>query len=583
MPTTVESGGSPWARRRACLGALAALALAGSACLDGEPPRPDLLLVSSSPVGHHGWDHEDLLFCPEAARSGSEPDPRFACRLAARGAYYRWAFSAAADPAPSIASLFTSLPAHRHGVTRSPATFARSETVTLAEQLAQAGYATAGFTGRPRLNRARDLDQGFELYWVAGEEHDAGDPIRAAAAWIALQREYDRPWFAWIGPSRRAGPGRIGAAREARGSRGRGRWHRAAARRRGDRHPERRASGSRERRDRGIGELAGRARTRTGTGTAPVQPTGRTAAARGRRAGRGDRPRTDAAALGCDRGTRALRGRTAADRAAPAGGPARPWARRRGAAGLRDRPRWPLLPALPTADPRDGRRPRWARSGSGIGRRGSQSNRPIGPIGAGARRAAPPPVGLDGSARDGGARPARPRHDRRAGDPTERRSAPAPPRLGAEAPRGRVRASARGGQWTHGADRGVGSHGCCEVDGEPAQERKFTSSGEGMAFPSEAERPLPFPPSRGGSLRKPKGFRRLHRPAPSRPSAGRGHTDCSPAPRREGVVVPHPKTPAYPKHATGVRRRFSVRASGRSDGRSEPHRAASDRAAERDC
>ena len=184
--------------RRARLGALAALLLAAPACFDGAPPRPDLLLISSSPTGSHGWDHEDLLHCPEASRGASEPDPRFACRLADRGAYYRWAFSAAADPAPSIASLFTSLPAHRHGVTRSPATFARSEAATLAERLAEAGYATGGFTGRARLNRARDLDQGFGLYWVAGPQHDAGDPIRAAAAWIALQQEYDRPWFAWI-------------------------------------------------------------------------------------------------------------------------------------------------------------------------------------------------------------------------------------------------------------------------------------------------------------------------------------------------------------------------------------------------
>jgi len=91
---------------------------------------------------------------------GARPTTPFLNEFAARGVTFEWALSAASWTLPSHAAMFTGHRAVEFGLTwNSP--FADS-LPTLAEQLSQRGYATAGFVANPAyLSDFFGLDRGF--------------------------------------------------------------------------------------------------------------------------------------------------------------------------------------------------------------------------------------------------------------------------------------------------------------------------------------------------------------------------------------------------------------------------------------
>jgi len=83
-------------------------------------------------------------------------------RLAAEGVLFEHCASAAAWTRPSVASLLTSLAPPSHGITR--AGLAVSDgVVTLAEQMRQAGYITAGFLTSTHAGMSANMQQGYDF------------------------------------------------------------------------------------------------------------------------------------------------------------------------------------------------------------------------------------------------------------------------------------------------------------------------------------------------------------------------------------------------------------------------------------
>ncbi len=135
------------------LALLACVAL-GSACGGEGPARPDLVLITVDRFA------TDRLPCFEG-----EIDPGDAvCALAEGGTLFAWTAASGAGEAAAAASVLTGLPPELHGVTDDGQSFLRDPNVTIAEELSQAGYATAAFVASPRVNRSRRLDQGFAYY-----------------------------------------------------------------------------------------------------------------------------------------------------------------------------------------------------------------------------------------------------------------------------------------------------------------------------------------------------------------------------------------------------------------------------------
>jgi arylsulfatase A-like enzyme len=167
-------------RHGRCATLLAALAWA-LACGAEPPPLPDLLLITAAPL------RADQLSC-----YGGPDDAGVAiCGLASHGTRFVWAFTTATQGGPAAASLLTSLLPSDHGLDDRPASFLRSDVTTLPERLREAGYHTAAFVSSPELLRARNLDQGFELYDDRLHRADGAAPARTAAltvdaalAWI---------------------------------------------------------------------------------------------------------------------------------------------------------------------------------------------------------------------------------------------------------------------------------------------------------------------------------------------------------------------------------------------------------------
>ena len=83
--------------------------------------------------------------------------------LAAESIRFEWAFSQAPTTAPSLASMLTGLYPATHGM-RSGENRLPGEAVTLAEALAERGYATAAFVDGGYLSAGFGFDQGFAHY-----------------------------------------------------------------------------------------------------------------------------------------------------------------------------------------------------------------------------------------------------------------------------------------------------------------------------------------------------------------------------------------------------------------------------------
>jgi arylsulfatase len=170
---------------------------AGCSERGGEPPAgpPNLVLITVDTL------RADRLACyGGAVGAGIE-----LCGLFDAGARYTWAVSTAPSTAPSIASILTSLYPRDHGVSQFGKTRLADEVTTVAELLAEAGYATGAVISNPVIRRPRNLGQGFEVYddrMTRSErvrqnlrEREAGEASQAALAWA---REAQPPWFLWI-------------------------------------------------------------------------------------------------------------------------------------------------------------------------------------------------------------------------------------------------------------------------------------------------------------------------------------------------------------------------------------------------
>jgi arylsulfatase A-like enzyme len=157
---------------------------------------PNVLLITLDAV------RADHLHCYGYAR---ETSPRID-QLAAEGARFEAAISAAPWSLPTHASIFTSLIASIHGCQDSRHRLPKPH-LTLAERLKTTDFATAGFVSSPYLDPVFGLSQGFETYVdcgaaPAGPDASAPDeatsPRVVAAAREWLQNNTRRPFFMFV-------------------------------------------------------------------------------------------------------------------------------------------------------------------------------------------------------------------------------------------------------------------------------------------------------------------------------------------------------------------------------------------------
>ena len=108
------------------------------------------------------------------ARPGSAlPTPAIE-RLAREGRQYTNAFSTSCWTAPAHASLFTGLPALRHGTGWEMPSLAE-DLPTIAERFRSAGYRTAGFSANAWITPELGFARGFDVFRVAAIEYE---PLR---------------------------------------------------------------------------------------------------------------------------------------------------------------------------------------------------------------------------------------------------------------------------------------------------------------------------------------------------------------------------------------------------------------------
>lgn len=194
--------------------AAAVLAACGPATLSERPSRtdsrPNVLLVTldttrSDHLGVYGY---------------ARPTSPVLDRLADDSLVFTRAASTSSWTLPAHASMFTGKLPSAHGARVDPegellladglpgdeelpgyraSTIADAEQ-TLAERLAEAGYATAGVAGGPWLKRIFGLAAGFEHYDEAGVTswRGAAAPYVADAALQLLDRVDDRPFFLFV-------------------------------------------------------------------------------------------------------------------------------------------------------------------------------------------------------------------------------------------------------------------------------------------------------------------------------------------------------------------------------------------------
>jgi len=137
-------------------------------------------------------------------------DTPFLAELASRGVRFLRCRTPVPLTLPSCTSLLTGLLPARHGIrdNTSPPLPPRAvrRYATLAERLAEAGYATAAFVAANVLDPRYGLDAGFHRYDhppppIPGDprylERPAPDQTDRARAWLAT-RPKERPFFLWI-------------------------------------------------------------------------------------------------------------------------------------------------------------------------------------------------------------------------------------------------------------------------------------------------------------------------------------------------------------------------------------------------
>lgn len=185
--------GAAEGRIRGAAWAVIAATVLASAC--GEPSKPrNVVLVVLDTV------RADHLSCYGYGRRTTPNLDRFA----ASADRYVTARSTAPWTLPSHASLFTGKFPHRHGADAlklpsgavADAIALSDDEVTLAEALAEAGFATGAFVAnRGYVNPRLGLAQGFETF--VNERYEARRMSELAAEW-ASGVDASKPWFLFV-------------------------------------------------------------------------------------------------------------------------------------------------------------------------------------------------------------------------------------------------------------------------------------------------------------------------------------------------------------------------------------------------
>ncbi|HYC00017.1 MAG TPA: sulfatase [Candidatus Limnocylindrales bacterium] len=183
------------------LAVLAAFLGAAAAGCRREPVRPYVLLVTI-----------DTLRADHCSTYGYRPDTTpVMTRLAQSGVLFRAAYAPSATTAPSHAALLTGRHFRGLGVLKNGHVVA-DDAQTIAEALAEQGYATAGFVSSYPVISKFGFDQGFQVYDDEFLEEEASlgrrnggithDRLAEATAnrfiaWLK-KRHDDKPVFAWV-------------------------------------------------------------------------------------------------------------------------------------------------------------------------------------------------------------------------------------------------------------------------------------------------------------------------------------------------------------------------------------------------
>lgn len=186
------------ANRTRLLGIALIVLAGGPACRDstrepGTAPPPNLILF--------------VIDTLRADRLGSYGNARAATpnldAFAGEAMLFERAHAPAARTAPSHASLFTSTYPATHGVWNVTFDAAGEQlhprladaSITLAEVLRDAGYATAAVADGGWLTRVRGMDQGFETF--DSDNLGVVNRIDRALEWLD-ERDRDRPFFLFL-------------------------------------------------------------------------------------------------------------------------------------------------------------------------------------------------------------------------------------------------------------------------------------------------------------------------------------------------------------------------------------------------
>jgi hypothetical protein len=177
---------------------LLAVAVGLVGCEAEGPDNPNLVLITVDRLS------ADRLSC----FGGASDAGGSVCALGQQGTLFAWTASAGRSEASSAATVLTGLTEADHGIGADGQSFLADAQPSIAEDLSQAGYATAAFVASSQVNRSRRLDQGFDLYddRLASPSRSNGagsvDLSDAVRSWI---EEAPSPWFIWIHADRDVG------------------------------------------------------------------------------------------------------------------------------------------------------------------------------------------------------------------------------------------------------------------------------------------------------------------------------------------------------------------------------------------
>ncbi len=164
---------------------LAILSLLSGCSRQGPAPDTPVLLVTVDTL------RADHLGCYGCRR----PTSPHLDRLARSGHLFLDALCPMPTTTPSHAALLTGRHPRSLGVLNNGAVLPQSA-VTLAELLADRGYATAAFVGAFPVHARFGLDQGFQVYSGPELERDAGEVVDEAIQWLTGRDE--KPFFLWV-------------------------------------------------------------------------------------------------------------------------------------------------------------------------------------------------------------------------------------------------------------------------------------------------------------------------------------------------------------------------------------------------